>query len=276
MKISLLIVCYNGEKYIRECIESILSQDYSDFEIIILDDASIDQSLDIIKEYSEGYSNIRYFVNPSNKGIGFSKRQAIEFATGEICGFVDADDTLEPECLKKVVDGFVSTKENIDAVYTQYYICNKEMEKIDICKTASEIPYQKMLFFNINFEVAHFFCFKKLSYLKTSGIEASLLSTVDQDLYLKLYEVGRFKFIKEPLYNYRLHTGGISQNKSKKKKLYENWHFVLSQTLERRNIKVIYKKNVKDIPNLPNFIWQKQNNFFRRVIKKISGLLHGL
>jgi len=274
MKISLLVVCYNAAEYIKECIESILTQDYSDFEIIIIDDGSTDHSVDIIKKYSAENSNIKYFLNSFNSGVGFSKKRAIDVATGDICGFVDADDTLEPECLKKVAAGFHSSEENIDVVYTQYYVCDKEMQVIEVCKTAAKIPYQDMLFFNINFEVSHFFCFKKLSYLKTSGIESSLLSAVDQDLHLKLYEVGRFKFIKEPLYNYRLHSGGISQDKGKKKNLYENWHFILKETLKRRNIRVLYEKNVEEISNLPNFIWEKQNTLFRKAIKKIAGLLH--
>lgn len=274
MKISLLVVCYNAAEYIKECIESILAQDYPDFEIIILDDGSTDPSVDVIKKYSAAYPNIKYFINTSNKGVGFSKKRAIEEATGEICGFVDADDTLEPTCLRKVAAGFRSSSENIDVVYTQYHVCNTEMQVIEVCRRASRVPYQDMMFFNINFEVSHFFCFKKSSYLKTSGIEPSLLSAVDQDLHLKLYDIGRFKFIKEPLYNYRLHAGGISQDKNKKKNLYENWHFVLKETLKRRNIKVLYEKNVEEIPNLPNFIWEKQNTFLKKAIKKISGLLH--
>jgi len=276
MKISLLIVCYNEEDYIKECVESILSQDYFNFEIIIIDDGSTDQSLEFIKKYNAENSNVKYFINSSNMGVGFSKKRAIEEATGEICGFVDADDTLEQGCLRKIVEAFESSTGKVDAVYTQYNVCDKKMKKIEVCKTASKVPYQNKLFFNVNFEVSHFFCFRKLSYLKTSGIDTSLLSAVDQDFYLKLYDVGRFRFIKEPLYNYRLHAEGISQDKSKKENLYENWHYVLQKTLERRNIEVIYEKNVKEISNLPNFIWQKQNTFFRKVIKKISNLVHEL
>lgn len=276
MKISLLIVCYNEEDYIKECVESILSQDYFNFEIIIIDDGSTDQSLEFIKKYNAENSNVKYFINSSNMGVGFSKKRAIEEATGEICGFVDADDTLEQGCLRKIVEAFESSIGKVDAVYTQYNVCDKKMKKIEVCKTASKVPYQNKLFFNVNFEVSHFFCFRKLSYLKTSGIDTSLLSAVDQDFYLKLYDVGRFRFIKEPLYNYRLHAEGISQDKSKKENLYENWHYVLQKTLERRNIEVIYEKNVKEISNLPNFIWQKQNTFFRKAIKKISNLVHEL
>ncbi len=150
------------------------------------------------------------------------------------------------------------------------------MKKIRVCKTASKVPYRNKLFFNINYEVSHFFCFKKNTYLKTSGIDTSLLSAVDQDLHLKLYEAGRFRFLREPLYNYRLHPEGISQDKSKKNNLHKNWHFVLKKTLERRNIENIYKKKVEEISNLPNFIWEKQNTFVKRAMRKISGLIHEL
>lgn len=272
MKISVLIVCYNEEEYIEECLDSILSQDYPDIEIIIIDDSSTDRSLDIIRAYGAEHPTIKYFVNSSNSGVGFSKRRAIMEAQGDVCGFVDADDTLEPGCLRKVMDGFNSLEEKTDVVYTQYFLCNKKLEEKKIHNTNSKVPYQETLFFNINFEVSHFFCFRKKTYLETSGMNTSLLSAVDQDLYLKLYEKGRFKFIKEPLYNYRVHAGGISQDKNKKKELYKNWHLVLEETLERRNIKTIYGVDVKNIPNLPNFIWQKQNTFLKRLMRKISNI----
>ena len=124
------------------------------------------------------------------------------------------------------------------------------------------------MYFNLKFEVAHFFTFKKDIYQKTEGINTNLTSAVDQDLYLKLYEKGDFYFIEKPLYLYRMHEKGVSQEKSKKEKLNANWDNVLRDTLKRRNITKIYGKNVNEIESLQHFIIKKQNAFFKKLVKK--------
>src|SRR5690606_13169562 len=124
-------------------------------------------------------------------------------------------------------------------------------------------------FFNINFEINHFFTFRKSVYEQTSGINPELTSAVDQDLCLKLYDSGEIKYISEGLYLYRLHKKGVSQEKSKKQKLNKNWHTVLEETLKRRDIKKIYGKEVPEIDNLPKFIFEKQNKLISKVIKRV-------
>ena len=109
-----------------------------------------------------------------------------------------------------------------------------------------------------------------MSYLKTEGIDPNLTSAVDQDLYLKLYEVGKLKFLPKPNYIYRLHDKGVSQNKLKKEKLYQNCHKVLYNTLKRRNINIIFGKKVSEIENLPKFIFKKENS----LLNKIKRLLY--
>ena len=74
-------------------------------------------------------------------------------------------------------------------------------------------------FFNIFLNASHFFTFRKSAYDKTVGINPKLTSAVDQDLYLKLYETGHFKFVRKPLYHYRIHEKGVSQDKNQKNKL---------------------------------------------------------
>ena len=144
------------------------------------------------------------------------------------------------------------------------------MNFIKLFPNQKQIKNNNPYFLNINFEVNHFFVFRKMSYLKTEGIDPNLTSAVDQDLYLKLYEVGKLKFLPKPNYIYRLHDKGVSQNKLKKEKLYQNWHKVLYNTLKRRNINIIFGKKVSEIENLPKFIFKKENS----LLNKIKRLLY--
>ena len=118
--------------------------------------------------------------------------------------------------------------------------------------------------------MAHFFTFKKEIYDQTQGIDSNLTSAVDQDLYLKLYETGDFKFIPKPNYLYRLHEKGVSQEKSKKGKLNKNWETVIIDACERRNISQLYGKNISEIENIPEYIYQKQNTIFAKLKRKFS------
>lgn len=123
-----------------------------------------------------------------------------------------------------------------------------------------------------NFDVNHFFTFRRSEYEKTEKIDPSLSSAVDQDLYLKMYEMGEFQFLDLPLYKYRLHEKGVSQDKSKKQKLYSNWNKVLINALGRRKIEVIYGRKVSEIDNLAMFIFQKENTYIKKIQRKISCL----
>lgn len=92
-KISIIIPVYNAEKYLHECLDSVVNQSLDDIEIIAIDDASKDNSYKILKEYEERYpSKIKVFKNKINLGQGQTKNKALKFAAGKYIGFVDSDD----------------------------------------------------------------------------------------------------------------------------------------------------------------------------------------
>lgn len=93
MKISVITSNFNGEQYLSEAIESVLRQNYADFEYIIVDDASTDNSRAIIKKFHRNYADIiRPFFNPKNYGQGTSFTSAVSVAKGEVICFLDSDD----------------------------------------------------------------------------------------------------------------------------------------------------------------------------------------
>lgn len=91
---------YNGEKYLREQLDSVLQQTYSDFELVICDDHSTDKTLEIVQEYALRDSRIRYSVNPTNLGFRRNFEHAIELCKGEYIALCDQDDIWKPDHLE--------------------------------------------------------------------------------------------------------------------------------------------------------------------------------
>ncbi|UOE38017.1 glycosyltransferase family 2 protein [Chryseobacterium oryzae] len=264
-KFSILIAHYNNFEYFKDCYQSIITQTYQNFEVVLVDDCSSDHSYEKIKELTKSDSRFRLFQNDENKGVGFTKRKCVELSQGDICGFVDPDDAIKNTALEISVKNHT---ENNVVTYSQFYLCDSNLQPLQLFQHSRAVKNRKKNFFNIFLEANHFFTFKRLAYEKTLGIDSSLTSAVDQDLYLKLYETGNFTFIKEPLYYYRLHEKGVSQESSKKEKLNNNWQQVILNTAKRRNIKSVYGKKLNEIENLPLFLKTKQNNLFTKIKRK--------
>ncbi len=107
--VSVVIPIYNAEKYIQQCIRSVLNQSYSDLEVILVDDGSYDSSASICQELAQEDARIKYYYQ-QNKGVTSARKKGVELASGEYVTFVDADDTIEKDFLKilvyKIIEGF--------------------------------------------------------------------------------------------------------------------------------------------------------------------------
>lgn len=266
MKFSILIAHYNNFEYFKDCYTSIIQQTFQDFEVIIVDDCSTDGSFEKVKDWIKEDSRFKIFQNEENKGVGYTKKKCIELANGEICGFLDPDDALTTDALAISIKYL---KEKYIATHSQYYECNKNLKIKQICKTSKKVDNTKPTFFNIFYQVTHFFCFRKSAYERCKPLDDCLTSAIDQDLYLKLAEQGKFYFIKKPLLYYRIHEKGVSQEKSKKIKLRKNWDKVLENTLERRNIRNLYSKPISEINDFASYIYKNQNTLITKILRRI-------
>lgn len=97
-KISVVIPIYNVEKYLPECIDSVLAQDFQDYEVILVNDGSTDGSLAIAQQYEKDHAHIR-LISQENKGLGGARNTGIKHAQGEYILFMDSDDRLAPDTL---------------------------------------------------------------------------------------------------------------------------------------------------------------------------------
>lgn len=102
MKVSVLIPVYNAERYIGECLQSIINSDYQDLQILVIDDGSHDKSLSIIKEFAKLDYRIEYFSR-ENKGIAATRNELLERAIGDAVLYVDSDDWIDPEMVSSLV-----------------------------------------------------------------------------------------------------------------------------------------------------------------------------
>ena len=102
--LSIVIPVYNGEKYIKFCLDAVLKQTYSNLEVIVVDDGSTDYSLDIVKEYAANDNRIKV-LSHENRGVSYTRNQGIEVATGQFITFIDADDYPDSELAHNYIAG---------------------------------------------------------------------------------------------------------------------------------------------------------------------------
>jgi glycosyltransferase involved in cell wall biosynthesis len=233
MKVSILIANYNNGKYFEACWNSLIHQSYTNFEIIMVDDCSTDDSVAIIEKITARDERVKFFKNDSNKGCGYTKRRCAELAQGEFLCFVDPDDYLAQSALSVVVNR-IQQEPAVALVYSNFQRINEQGEQVGK-RTFRAIENKNTSFFNLNGAVSHFALFRKSAYQKTTGINPILQRAVDQDLYLKLYEVGDVVGIDVILYFYRVHGGGISTGNNEMKADFWHWKVILDAA-DRRSV----------------------------------------
>ena len=111
-KISIIIPIYNMEKYLNECLDSVISQTLKDIEIICINDGSIDNSLAILKEYEKKDKRIKV-ISHNNKGVSATKNEGLKITTGEYIIFVAPDDFLDLNIYEKCIESILEYKHDI-------------------------------------------------------------------------------------------------------------------------------------------------------------------
>ena len=118
MLFSIIVPIYNVEKYLARCIDSILDQDYANYEIILVNDGSTDNSLLIAEKYSKKYSNI-ILINKENGGLSDARNVGLDTAKGQYVIFLDSDDAIDKNALK-TINCALENQEDIDVLAGEY------------------------------------------------------------------------------------------------------------------------------------------------------------
>lgn len=131
MLFSIITPCYNSEKTIARTLNSVLNQTFKDFEYIIIDGGSTDDTLDIINSYRKKFGEKLTVVSESDEGIYDAMNKGIRMAKGDIVGIVNSDDYYEPRCLEYVLESY-DCKEPLQILYGMMRVVNESQEELSI------------------------------------------------------------------------------------------------------------------------------------------------
>lgn len=120
MKISLIITAFNAEKYLTKAIESFLEQEYDNKELLIIDDISTDKTHEIIANYAQKFPNLIKWIKEKDSGISNARNIAIKYATGDLIGFLGADDFLHKDFYRDM-QYYIKNNLNFDVIYFNSY-----------------------------------------------------------------------------------------------------------------------------------------------------------
>lgn len=258
--ISLIIPVYNVEKYLRECIDSVVNQNYDKLEIIIINDGSTDNSEEIIQEYLKKYQNIKY-IKQENKGLSEARNVGIKYATGKYMMFLDSDDYLEIGCIKKICQKI--KEKDSDIIIYGYKNIYEDLENIK----GNKIVYKNIdenKIYNGKYvsekillnEIGGFACNKifKKEYLEKNKLifEPNRYIEDFYPVFKQIYNCGKIVFINEAFYNYRQRATSITNNKNEK--LLNDYIYSIEQILyyiKKNNIN--YNKSILDTFKMNSF-----------------------
>jgi glycosyltransferase involved in cell wall biosynthesis len=208
MLFSILIAHYNNTSFLPAALNSVLSQSHENWEIVLVDDCSTEDFDQTIKPYLN-QERIRIYKNTKNFGCGYTKHKCADLASGELMAFLDPDDVLLPDALKRMILVH-KLRPDCSIAHSTHLVCDVNLEQCKDAEYVRAIPEGVPYLLIGDGRVHHFATFKKSAYLCSPGIDPHNLKAVDQDLYYLLEEQGTIVFLDEPLYKYRIHEGGIS------------------------------------------------------------------
>ncbi len=209
MRISVVMVVYNGEKYLREAVESVLAQTLRDFELVAVDDGSTDSSLSILNEYSRKDPRI-VVIQASHGGEAAARNLGMSHATHELIAVMDADDRMLPERLERQL-WFLSQNRDVSVACSFAHVVNVAGDRIGFSSHLIDMDAGLR-----ELNPSHFL---ELVHPSVMAVKADVLavggyrimSLPDRDLWGRLVTTGfRIACQHEPLMEYRLHGAALS------------------------------------------------------------------
>lgn len=216
MKLSIIVPVYQVEAHIDECITSILDQTFRDFELILVDDGSLDRCPAICDAYAQKDSRIRV-IHQKNQGLSAARNTGLQAARGDYIGFVDSDDFIEASMYEKLLDNLEREKADI-SVCGRYKVWGDKKiqeQKSNVYKVMDSV--QALALMNTNvlgyFDVAAWDKIYKRSCFKGIEFPEGKLCEDWFVMYKLFFNARRIVYDSIPLYNYRQRTGSITHGK---------------------------------------------------------------
>lgn len=276
-KVSIVLPTYNGEKYIRESIESIILQTYTEWELIIVNDCSTDKTDTIINEYIQKDKRIRTIYNIHNERLPNSLNIGFKQAKGEYLTWTSDDNLYMPnaiECMLKVI----TQKQDIPMVRANMIIIDNQGKYI---KDSTDFNINDICYCNY---IGACFLYKKEVLVKVGEYNPDLFCVEDYDYWLRIYkEYGKILNIQDKLYKYRIHDESLSESKKllvdQQRLKLRNLHFdfLLEKLKSNRDLLTrfffelytttmpandIRKWFIEFVPELAGYVYKIQSNKF--------------
>lgn len=240
--VSVVMTSYNHENYISQAIESVLNQTYSNFEFIIVDDASIDKSRDIIEAYKKRDTRIQAIYHESNKGISKTTNDGFEIARGKFIAYMQSDDVWKSEKLEKQV--CVLEKDESIVVWSDAIIIDANGNATGrlFTQLLGSSTRQKSGDIFLELVRSNFICAQSAIFeakiIEKIEFDSKLAYLNDYKFMLDVAKSHHFYFIPEPLVKYRIHgNNSILKNKE----IWSKDRFIIG--------KYLLKKYSNNIPN---------------------------
>lgn len=244
-KVSVGIPVYNGQDYIREAIDSVLNQTFTDFEIIIVDNQSTDDTVNIVKEYND--PRIKLFINETNIGIIPNWSKVMEYSTGDYMKVLPADDYLYPECLALQVKVLDDDKEKkISLVTGRRNIINHEGKTI-LSRGFSRTKKQMKGVDAINRVIRSGansigeggpVLFRREILEKTGYFDTEIFYVFDLDLWFKILLHGDFYYLAETIVVFRVSGSSASVKAAKTQKV--QYYRFINKVYEAKRFQLSY------------------------------------
>ena len=209
-KITVIIPVYNVEKYLKECLDSIVNQLYTNLEIICINDSSTDRSPEILKDFASKDKRIKIIDLPSNKGVGTARNIGIDAASGDYIAFVDSDDLWEADTAETLIKNL---DEKADIILFGYNnLTNNKLTQDKIINKLIGINNEED--YGKNFEDFVNVIWNKLyktTFIKNNNIKFNTVIHPTEDVLFALeafYYKPQLSFIPKALYNYRKDRDG--------------------------------------------------------------------
>ena len=263
--VSIIINCKNSEKYLNECIDSVLTQTFSNYEIVIINNFSTDRTKEIILSYSD--SRIQYFETKSHLNLGAARNIGLEMSKGEYIAFLDSDDTWYPNKLELILKKFT---ENIGLVYSdvKYFNNNNSFNLYDIRNLYKGNCFKELLD-DYNLCMSSCVISKKVILNQKILFDEELKVCEDLDFFLKIAYVSKIEYVRDVLVEYRIHGKNLTFKYPEL--FFDEFEKTISNLLEmfQINNNIIIKALDKNLINRSKHFWRKNKriNAYKTLIK---------
>lgn len=252
-KISVIMATYNREPLIKDSIQSILNQTFTDFELIIVDDGSTDGTRKLVKNLQKKDRRIK-LVSQRNKGVTPARLRAIKESTGEFIAIADSDDISLPNRLEREIKQF-EKDEHLVLCGSSYEQVNESGKYIDTVEVAeSDLLIKLELYFRCPF--GHSTVMMRRDALIGAGNYRLNSFAEDYDLWIRMRNLGNFKNLSKPLCSYRVHSKSLSAHvgKTEMKNVQRIQEYLWARTPKLSLVIGAYRAGIRCEPQHTRFV----------------------